>query len=55
MVTQNENPAVEIIRVALLASYNEKRKTSQCLSNEDAPPIWLARAKHILREIEKLK
>ena len=49
----NPDTAVEIIRLALLASYNENRKVTQSITNEDAPPIWLDRAKGVLRDIEK--
>uniref|UniRef100_A0A6H1ZX38 Uncharacterized protein n=1 Tax=viral metagenome TaxID=1070528 RepID=A0A6H1ZX38_9ZZZZ len=49
----NPDTAVEVIRLALLASYNENRKITQVLTNEDAPPIWLDRANGVLRDIEK--
>lgn len=49
----NPDTAVEIIRLALLASYNENGKINQVITNEDAPPIWLDRAKNVLRDIEK--
>lgn len=45
---------VELIRLALLASYNEDRPANKRIANEDAPEIWTQRAQNVLSKLEKL-
>lgn len=51
----NPKTKLEIVRLALLASYNENRKENQVITNEDAPKIWEARAKTVLRELAEVE
>ncbi len=51
-----ESERVEIIRLALLASYNttksgKRRCERDIICNEDADPIWAERAKSVLRDL----
>jgi len=52
---QEKDQRIEIIRLALLASYNEGKAMHKCLANEDAPEIWRQRAESTLHDLDNLE